>query len=113
MEDLAPVYPGGDTVQDLQVHQGHAEHVLGRGLLGRSRGGGEYSTINDIILYVVWKGNKRFHKKGILHPFFSNLTNIYQIAIARVGCMLLDRILKQFEDDDTKLIIFSGRLKSK
>ena len=65
MEDLAPVYPGGDTVQDLQVHQGHAEHVLGRGLLGRSRGGGEYSTINDIILYVVWKGNKRFHKKPL------------------------------------------------
>jgi hypothetical protein len=56
------VYPGGDTVQDLQVHQGHAEHVLGRGLLGRSRGGGEYSTINDMILYVEWKGNKRFHK---------------------------------------------------
>ena len=40
MEDPAPVYPGGDTVQDLQVLQGHAEHVRGGACLeGADEGG--------------------------------------------------------------------------
>ena len=50
MEDLAPVYPGGDTVQDLQVHQGHAEHVLsqegGVGMEGAEEGG---NTVRSMI----------------------------------------------------------------
>jgi hypothetical protein len=72
-------------VQDLQVHQGHAEHVLGRGLLGRSRGGGEYSTINDIILYVEWKGKKRFHKK-----IFNPNAALY----LETGCMTIRTTIK-------------------
>jgi hypothetical protein len=88
------VYPGGETVQDLQVHQGHAEHVLGRGLLGRSRGGGEYSTINDIILYAVWKGKKRFHKNSLGILEYEKKEHVLSLLYSSLGTELAISLTK-------------------
>ena len=53
------MYPGGDTVQDLQVHQGHAEHVLsqegGVGMEGAEEGEIEYDQRYNIVCSMEGK----------------------------------------------------------